>query len=289
MSSVFISHSSKDNDFTRQLADALTLAGINVWVDFDRIDDGATFTRAIEDALLACRVFVVVLSRAARASNWVESETIRAMEHGKPLRIVLIEDAPLPLYLANRQYSDFRGEHEQATRKLIASLRRTLQHDEAPRRQLRPLPPTPGESNFFRYLENLPDGEQNAQVARELYAWARDAGDRVEFSGRVTPGFHVRVTLSDDDDIIVCSVWAYSRRPAAQVQFQYLREHPPYDDEGLRLSTLRSLDRLLDAPLLADKADRRPNVPLLPYLASAGQRDLFTQIIEEIIDNLRSV
>jgi len=110
----------------------------------------------------------------------------------------------------------------------------------------------------------------------------------VEFGGKLTPGFHLRVDLGGEE-LIVCSVWAYARRPAVQVQFQYLRDHPPYDDDRLRLSTLRSLDRLLDAPLLADKAERRPTIPLLPHLASDGQRDLFRQIIEEIIDNLRGV
>jgi hypothetical protein len=287
MSSVFISHSSKDNAFTRELADALTLAGIDVWVDFDRIDQGATFTRAIENALLDCRVFVVVISRAARDSDWVENETLKAMEYGKPLRIVLLEDVPLPLHLANRHYSDFLGDHDQATRKLIASLRKTLQQG-PPRRQPRRLPPTPDETNFFRYMENLPDGEENARVARDLYAWSLEAGDRVEFGGKLTPGFHLRVDLGGEE-IIICSVWAYARRPAVQVQFQYLREHPPYDDYQMRLSTLRSLDRLLDAPLLADKADRRPTIPLLPHLASDGQRDLFQQIVDEIIENLRSV
>ncbi len=286
MPDVFISHSSSDNDFTRDLADALTLAGIDVWVDFDRIDQGATFTRAIEQALLDCRVFVVMISRAARDSNWVENETLKAMELGKPLRVVLLEDVPLPLHLANRHYSDFRADREPATRKLIASLRKTLQ--QPPRRLPRRLPPTPDETNFFRYIENLPDGEANARAARALYDWALDAGDRVEFGGKLTPGFHLRVDLGGEE-LIVCSVWAYARRPAVQVQFQYLRDHAPYDDDRLRLSTLRSLDRLLDAPLLADKAERRPTIPLLPHLASDGQRDLFQQIIEEIIDNLRGV
>ena len=286
MPDVFISHSSSDNDFTRELADALTLAGIDVWVDFDRIDQGATFTRAIEQALLDCRVFVVVISRAARDSDWVENETLKAMELGKPLRVVLLEDVPLPLHLANRHYSDFRTKREAATRKLIASLRKTLQ--QPPRRLPRRLPSTPDETNFFRYIENLPDGEANARAARAIYDWALDAGDRVEFGGKLTPGFHLRVDLGGEE-LIVCSVWAYARRPAVQVQFQYLRDHAPYDDDRLRLSTLRSLDRLLDAPLLADKAERRPTIPLLPHLASDGQRDLFRQIIEEIIDNLRGV
>jgi PAS domain-containing protein len=216
----------------------------------------------------------------------VEREALMAMDLKKPLHIALIEDIPLPLHLINRQFTDFRNERGRATKKLTSVLRRldlTKPKTRAPKK----LSPEPDKDNFFKYLAQLPGGEQNALIARDLYRWAKDNADTIEFGGKVTPGFHVRVDLGDSD-IIVFSLWGYRRKPAVQVQFQYMAEVAPYHDSKLRRSTLVSLNRLLDDPLIDDAADRRPTLPLRA-LDAAAKLEMFQQIMAEIMDNLRSV
>ncbi len=279
---IFLSHSTKDNIFARDLAASLRDAGFKVWLDLDSIRDGDAWLRAIQGAVEGCSALLVVLSKHGRESEWVEREALLAMDLHKPLFVALVEDVPLPLHLINRQYTDFQRDVEGATHKLVAALRDLPRESESPQ-----LPPTPGEHNFFRYIEQLPGGEKTVLIARDLYAWAQAQADSVVFGGQHTPGFHVRIRLNREATVF--SVWAYARRPAAQVQFAYLRSFPPYNDADLRRSTLHSLNRLMpDGGQLDDgRADRRPTFPL-SALDSAEALEAFKQIMAEMMDNLRS-
>ncbi|MBC7871068.1 MAG: toll/interleukin-1 receptor domain-containing protein [Chitinophagaceae bacterium] len=282
MSSIFISYSRKDIDFARFLAEQLEAAGFTCWIDFDKIESGAQWLKRIQEGIETSDAFVVVMSRAARDSEWVERETLMAMELHKPLHIALIGDLPLPLHLINRQFIDFREDQEQAVGRLAAALR---QHKTAAPASLSP---EPSENNFFTYIAQITRSESEALIARDLYHWAKQQADEVAFGGKVTPAYHVRIGLGDNT-LTVFSVWAYSRRPAAQIYFQYLAEVAPYTDVHLRRSTLVSLNRLLspENQIIEDKADRRPTIPL-STMDSAEKLETFQQIMAEIFENLRS-
>ncbi len=286
MTTIFISHSTKNNDFCKVLAQALRAQGHEVWLDLDSIRDGEPWLRSIEAAIRACDSAVVVLSKAARESEWVEREVLLVMDLAKPLYIAMIEDVPLPLHLINRQFTDFRDESPQGRNKSFKKLLRALNNEA--RTTPKQLPATPDTSNFFKYVDQLP-GKENALLARDLYRWARANADNVEFGGKVTPGFHARINMGENASVIIFSLWAYTRNPAVQVQFQYLTEHAPYDTHAMRLSTLRSLNRILPdgEKLIEDSADRRPTISL-SALTTADHLELFKQIMEEIIDNLKS-
>jgi hypothetical protein len=90
--------------------------------------------------------------------------------------------------------------------------------------------------------------------------------------------------------VTVFSVWAYSREPAVEIPFQYLQSVPPYDERQLRLSTLDALNRLMPdgEKFPDDRANRRPNIPLVRVLGKAGVQADFEQIIQEIVANLRA-
>lgn len=281
MTYIFISHSTKDNEFARYLDGALEDAGFQVWVDLDSINPGDRWLATIQTAIEQCAAMVVVMSKAGRDSEWVEREALLAMDLKKTIHTALIEDMPLPLHLINRQYTDFREDRDAAVEQLVEALWE-LDRSAVPRK--RPLSPLPNQDNFFDYLAQL--GEENALIARDLYRWSQDQGYTVEFGGKITPGFHVRVQIGDVE-LTVFSVWAYPRQPAAQVQFQYLAGYPPYDSITLRRSTLKSLNRLVEEPFIEEKADRRPTLPL-SALNSAENLETFKQIVAEIIDNLRS-
>ena len=281
---VFISHSTSDNAFAGQLAADLRAADFDVWVDLDSIRDGEAWLRAIQKGVAECSAIVIVLSGHARDSEWVERETLLAMDLKKPLYIARIDDTPLPLHLINRQYTDFREDYDVALERLVVALRQVVREGTPTPKIIAPpkLDPAPGVDNFFRYVEQLPGGEDAATIARDLYDWAEDLADSVDFGGKRVPGFHARV-----GDVTVFSVWAYKRKPKLQLQFSYLSDHPPYDDGDMRRSTLRSLNALLDVPLDAESADRRPTVPLAAFNA-AGTLGRLKHLLEEVMDNLRS-
>jgi hypothetical protein len=289
---IFVSHSTKDAEFTAFLDQILREGGFTTWVDIESIPEGSTWPREIQKGVEACGAMVVVMSKNGRESEWVERETLLAMDLRKPLFIALFEDMPLPIHLINRQYTDFRKRREQAARRLVAALQKISLTEPQPEprrpREQAILSPEPNEYNFFKYLEQLPDGEQNARIARRLYQEVGACVDDVQFSGWATPCFHARVRLKNGD-VTVYSVWAYSRQPSVEVALQYLQNHPPYDERQLRLSTLDALNRLMPAAekFPDDKADLRPNLPLARAFASPNSIDHFTQLVVEIVGNLR--
>lgn len=71
---IFLSHSHKDNAYCEMLVNLLTAAGMDVWFDEEKLDEGE-LGEVIERELQSRDVFVVVLSPDALASRWVEKET----------------------------------------------------------------------------------------------------------------------------------------------------------------------------------------------------------------------
>lgn len=281
---IFISHSTDDNDFTRALAEELRDAGLDVWVDLDSIRQGEKWLRAIEKAINDCTATVVVMSSAGRASEWVERETLMVMDLGKPVFIALIDDSPLPLHLINRQFTDFRDDLDGATQSLIAELKAS-----------KPTPPvakapTPNPDNFFAYIEQLQDGERAALIARDLYRWACDRADSVTFGGKHNPGFHANVRLNGKE-VAVFSVWAYPRHPAVMVNFSYFGKHAPYTTRKSRLAVLKAVNGLLrDTEQFSnDRAGQRPTIPIVPVFNRAETLERFQDIMQNVMDNLRSV
>jgi WD40 repeat protein len=95
---IFISHSSKDDDFGRELAYRLRLAfqekmyrghEVTVWYDATHIHPGDVWVEAISSALGSCAVFLLILSPEAIQSDWVFDEfTIARSENKKIIPIV---------------------------------------------------------------------------------------------------------------------------------------------------------------------------------------------------------
>src|SRR5579885_1756844 len=75
---VFVSHSHLDDAFTRRLVDDLIAAGANVWVDVAGVgaDD---FQDRINQALVSCEWFLLVLTPSALRSPWVKMEVHAAI------------------------------------------------------------------------------------------------------------------------------------------------------------------------------------------------------------------
>ena len=286
---IFMSHSSHDRDFTTGLAERLQEADLRCWVDVDDIPDGSTWIREIQKAVEGCGALLVVMSKDGRESEWVERETLLAMELRKPLFIARIDDTPLPLHLINRQFSDFRTRPEAAIKKLIAALKRTPLTEPLPApkpTEQKKLSPAPNRLNFFKYVEQLPDGAENARIARALYDWAEPEFDHVIFTGRKEPAFQANLSVGPGG-VTVFSVRAYAKQPAVEVALQFLMNFPPYDDRDQRLRLLRRLDPFVAAPFADDRADRRPNVPLTA-LSDAADRQRFIDLIAEIVTALRA-
>jgi hypothetical protein len=112
MPSVFLSHSSKDNAFARNLADRLTEAGVRVWLDEAEINVGDSLLAKISTAIEGADFIAVVLSHNSIQSSWVQSELKMAMSRelaDKKVRVlpIVIEPCELPVFLQDKLYADF--------------------------------------------------------------------------------------------------------------------------------------------------------------------------------------
>lgn len=289
MPRVFLSHSNQDSEQTLYIAEALKRAGIGVWVDFENIRGGADWLCEIQAGIERCDAIVVVLSAASAKSVSVERECLYAHQLRKPVFTALVADILIPLHLINIQYCDLRARPAEGMARLVDSIRSAGQFDEAANQDApAALSRQPIEANFFPYLGQLPDGDMAATVALDLFRWARAVADEVAFGGETRPGFQTRVKLGGKL-VTVFSVRAYRRRPAVQIPLDQLAAYKPFTRRSVREATLRKLNKLQPktARFDADRADRRPTIPLR-YLGSAKNLESFRRITLRIIAELRS-
>ena len=130
---VFISHARQDADFAHRLAADLDSAGWRAWIVPESIQPGEKWVEAIGRGLDGSGVFVVALTPAAVASNWVRNETNAAIELDNRGEVQFI---PLDLAACSAptlwnvyQRVPFRGRYEDG---LAALLRRLATNPAAP-------------------------------------------------------------------------------------------------------------------------------------------------------------
>jgi hypothetical protein len=129
---VFLSHSSVDDEWAARLKAALTAKGLSVWLDLDEIRPGDVFVQALERGLESSDAVAIIVSPESMASGWVSEEYSRALSMAKsrgssvPLIPILLRDAELPGFLANRSWADFRDEDQfdASVEELIRGIRR---------------------------------------------------------------------------------------------------------------------------------------------------------------------
>ncbi len=107
MADVFLSYSSQNAGYVRQLAQFLRAAGFDVWFD-DHIETGSSWSDTIFSALDSSAAFIVVMTPPALNSTWVERECLYAEKRGKPRFPLLLEGEEFP-FLIDVQYTDVRG------------------------------------------------------------------------------------------------------------------------------------------------------------------------------------
>lgn len=103
----FISYSRANKEFASKLAKELRSAGYPIWFDLFDIPTGARWDDEVEKALRECSVFMIILTSTSVASENVKDEIGYAIDHGKRILPVLLENCEVPLRLRRFQYVDF--------------------------------------------------------------------------------------------------------------------------------------------------------------------------------------
>ncbi len=110
---VFISYSRTDGDFARRLNEDLQAAGKTTWFDQDSIAKAAAnFEEEIFKGIERANNFLFIISPKALESSFCEIETRYAVQKGKRILTVMIEEpssVPMPPELAVVQWIDFKN------------------------------------------------------------------------------------------------------------------------------------------------------------------------------------
>jgi len=111
---IFISHSSQDKPFVRQLADSIAYYGILLFLDERHIKIGDNIPDKIYSALEKATHVIYVLSNNSINSHWVKEELSIAKkrqldQRGGTLLPILIDNVEPPASIIHIKYADFRN------------------------------------------------------------------------------------------------------------------------------------------------------------------------------------
>ncbi|SMG17745.1 toll/interleukin-1 receptor domain-containing protein [Paraburkholderia susongensis] len=124
----FLSHSSIDKPFIRQLAADLTANGVDVWLDEQRIRVGDSIPEKIAQGLAGSDFFLIGMSGNSANSPWVQKELNNALVNEVQRRKVHIlplklDDSPMPQILADKKYADFSKSYKAGLDDLLNALK----------------------------------------------------------------------------------------------------------------------------------------------------------------------
>lgn len=114
----FISHSSKDTSQSVRIEKALEKDGHEVWLDRSDIHLGVLLRDELQSAIRKSRAVVLVWSKAAAASRWVAGEILTSFHLKRFIIPCVVDNNPLPQFLDNTVYLDFRANPKTALRSL---------------------------------------------------------------------------------------------------------------------------------------------------------------------------
>src|SRR5690349_18442157 len=119
---IFVSYSRDDEAFVKRLVADLRAAGVDIWLDQYDISPGQRWDMAIERALDAATHVLFVMSKSSVQSENVRDELDTAIDAGKTIVPILIEDCKPPLRVRRMQYTDFRKDYDKALAELLLIL-----------------------------------------------------------------------------------------------------------------------------------------------------------------------
>jgi hypothetical protein len=202
MAKLFISHSSQDKEFARQLAEDIKQIGHTPWLDEWEIKVGESIPKRIEQGVAEADYVVLVLSPNSTASNWVEAEW-RAKywneaEQGQIMVLpALIADCEIPGLLKPKRYADFRKSYSVGLVQLMAAI-----PDINPTETQERLPQSPGTAAISALILKLQSGSQSlAQSMTEALTTAREIRNASleAFARNELAGFRAKAKLRDED------------------------------------------------------------------------------------------
>ncbi|MGB8983589.1 MAG: toll/interleukin-1 receptor domain-containing protein [Anaerolineales bacterium] len=122
MGYTFISYSRRQLYFAEAIALHLQKLGIEVWFDLQQLSAGTDWAAALKAGCENCERLVLVVSRAALASPYVQAEWDSALRNGHEVILAVVEDVRIPKKLRCYPIYDFRVAFNRPLKRLAAYL-----------------------------------------------------------------------------------------------------------------------------------------------------------------------
>jgi hypothetical protein len=119
---IFVSYSHVDRRMVSPITELIRVTGIPVFRDEDSIQPGKKWRLAITESISACRTVLVFWSVASSDSKAVEGEYRSAIDQGKDIVPVLLDDTPLSAVLSEYQWIDLRPVLKEAISRAMSGL-----------------------------------------------------------------------------------------------------------------------------------------------------------------------
>lgn len=104
---VFISYKHDDNDFAENVIHRVKAEGFTTWIDSDNLQPGEDWREGIDQAIQQSFALIVIMSPAAKASEYITYEWAYAWGKGVKVIPVMYKQTDLHPRLKSLQYLDF--------------------------------------------------------------------------------------------------------------------------------------------------------------------------------------
>ncbi len=125
MIKVFISYAREDSDIAHRVYNDLKKPRIVPWLDKSDIEPGANWDREIRDEIDESTYFLALVSEVAISKKYVQQEWSWALEKGKQVIPIRIQQSNVPENLAALQWIDIEPQYEHGMQKILRLLHKS--------------------------------------------------------------------------------------------------------------------------------------------------------------------
>lgn len=139
------------------------------------------------------------------------------------------------------------------------------------------------EPSFFQTLRER-RGEAEAVVAQQILDWAEKQSLRIWWGKGAKDGSFFPMLDWKDNNHSTVSVWTYGR---LEIQFQWMKVRPPFDDEQKRQELRQRLNQIPGIDISTQAISLRPSVPLSTLTGKASM-DQFLGTLDWLVQEIKA-
>lgn len=126
---IFMSYSRRELGFVDDLVKKLEDEKYNVWLDYRALVPGSPWNVQIDKGLKEADTVLLVVSKAAIASEYVALEWRHFLESKKRVILLIFEAVDLPKELEKYEWVDFRSNYKAGLKELFSQLKQPIQEE----------------------------------------------------------------------------------------------------------------------------------------------------------------